>query len=311
MTTDLVNDALLPLTMARQLVEQQGGVFKVRSEAENGTLVSFTFLTRLPEVRQQERTLPTEARELDPASIFEGLKFLFVEDNIMSQRVGKAMIENWGATVALAESGKAALNLLQETRFDVILMDLKMPDLSGIETTVMIRNDLKLTTPILAMTVSETQTKREACIKAGMDDYILKPLNSNTLFTKLTKLLNIADNKTTERLTNIEYVKSITNNDSALMREVLEIYVTRTPALIQEIDQNIAEGKYTLAQGNIHYLKNSVGLLGADTLFHTLATIEEKLNNVPPTPETLQLIKNMKEVVEESLQETNEELKLL
>jgi len=228
----------------------------------------------------------------------------------MSQRVGKAMLEHWGALVTIAERGAEAIDLLQQQHFDVILMDLQMPEMSGIEATTIIRQQLNIDIPILAMTVSETQTKREACIRAGMSDYILKPLKADELLQKLNGLLQVKDVKT-ERLTNINYVKNITGNDPGLMRDVLDIYVKRTPDLLMEIEQQLNDGEYQRVQANVHYLKNSVGLLGADSLFSILSSIEEQLNYLPPSPETLRAIEQMKEVVLESIQETLEELKLL
>lgn len=318
-----VTEQLHGLAVARQLVLQQNGSLTVRALAGVGNIYYFNYFatalqgsTNTAVADSAQKQLPKAApvkhkqntRDLKDLS---GVLILFVEDNIMSQRVGKATLENWGALVTLADRGKAAVEILKQSHFDLILMDLQMPEMSGIEATIVIRQELQLETPILAMTVSEMQTKREACIKAGMDDYILKPLKPEELLQKINGLLNKHDTKATEKLTNINYVKSITGNDVTLMKEVLEIYTSRTPELLAEVEQLISLGNFNAAQSQIHYLKNSVGLLGADSLFHMLANIEDQLNYLPPTKETLVALIRMKEVVLESIQETEEELKLL
>jgi PAS domain S-box-containing protein len=298
--------------LAGKMVELLGARLQIKTHGQSSITFSFGYPTVIKSVAKaaQQAALSAGAPIGENQSL-AGYLILFVEDNIMSQRVGKATLEKWGALVTVADRGNVAIELLQQRHFDLIVMDLQMPEMSGIEATLIIRNDLKIETPILAMTVSEMQTKRDACIKAGMDDYILKPLKSAELHKKIMGLLHRGDSRQSEKITNIDYIKSVTNNDTSLMREVLEIYVTRTPDLVAEIEQDISAGNYVAAQSKVHYLKNSVGLLGADSLFHMIAAVEELLNYVPPTKETLHLIATMRDTVLESVQETNQELKLL
>ena len=91
----------------------------------------------------------------------------------------------------------------------------------------------------------------------------------------------------------------------------MEIYIEKTPALMEELEQQMANRNYKSAQAGAHYLKNSVGLLGADTLFHMFASIENQLNHIPPSTETFDLLAKIKAIINESIEESAEELKSL
>lgn len=311
------DDTATGLIVARKLIEEHNGVMKVRSAVGMGTTFSFTFqcrqissLNNTEKIQEAENGSIPDAPKIMPVdkSTLVGYNILLVEDNIMNQRVGRITVENWGANVTVVDRGKKAIELIATNKFDVILMDLQMPEMSGIEATEIIRQDLKIHTPILGMTVSEMQGNRDMCIRAGMNDYILKPLNPVELHQKIIGLLNKPEIQPNDKLINISYIQNITDNDTDLIREILEIYINKTPSLIDEIDNNITIGDFKQVKAGVHYLKNSVGLLGADTLFHLLATIEDQLNYLPPSNDTLTLLSKMKDNMLQSIYETEEEL---
>jgi PAS domain S-box-containing protein len=295
------------LAATRLLVEQQNGQFRIRSNEEAGTVISFTYtlkktLRSTPKEDKQHLKLTEESVSL------LGYNILLVEDNVMNQRVGTVTVSNWGANVTVADRGRKAIDLMKHERFDVVLMDLQMPEMSGIEATEIIRQQLKDNTPIIGMTVSEQQGSRETCLKAGMNEYILKPLNPVELNQKMLSLLKKKAVIAPEKLTNINYIRNLTSDDSTLITEILEIYISKTPPLLAEIERYISSGQYKSAQAGVHYLKNSVGLLGADTLFHLLATIEDQLNYLPPSEDTLKLLVKMYESVMQSIHDAEEDL---
>lgn len=121
------------------------------------------------------------------------LDILLVEDHPVNQKLAIALLSKWGYHARIANNGEEALALLQKHTFDVALMDMQMPVMGGIEATQEIRLLENRTgaprLPIIAMTANAMQGDREACLAAGMDDYISKPLNSLELMNKLTILL--------------------------------------------------------------------------------------------------------------------------
>lgn len=131
-------------------------------------------------------------------------KILLVEDNIINQKVAQYMLEKLGCNVDLANNGKEALDMLESNQYDIILMDCQMPEMDGFETTQNIRRQEAKSEqhmPIIAMTANAMKGDREKCIKAGMDDYISKPIKINTLYSTLVQelsKLNIQQSDQTE-----------------------------------------------------------------------------------------------------------------
>jgi len=124
------------------------------------------------------------------ASSQSGVRILLAEDNAVNQRVARAILERGGHTVVLAQTGKEALRLWKEQHFDVVLMDVQMPDIDGFEATGAMRKAEKQSgahTPIIAMTAHAMSGDRERCLEAGMDDYISKPIRSVALLDLVAK----------------------------------------------------------------------------------------------------------------------------
>ncbi len=118
-------------------------------------------------------------------------RILLVEDNLFNQQVASELLERAGAIVELANNGKEALDILRNETFDCVLMDMQMPEMDGLETTMRIRNDLRLTRlPIIAMTANVQPEDQERCFQAGMDDFTSKPMNPTLLYATIAKWLN-------------------------------------------------------------------------------------------------------------------------
>jgi PAS domain S-box-containing protein len=128
-----------------------------------------------------------------PAGSYEGLlkdrRFLVVEDNPINQQITGQVLRNAGAGVTLADDGEQAIRVLARERFDLIIMDLQMPVMDGFEATRLLRQQLRLATPVLAMTASAIQDGRKRCLEAGMNDYMLKPFELQEFFERVTRLL--------------------------------------------------------------------------------------------------------------------------
>lgn len=118
------------------------------------------------------------------------LKILLVEDNPVNQTLALRLLEKRGCTVSIASNGKEALKSLEGESFDLILMDIEMPEMNGFETTKAIRNAEELSgahIPIIAMTAHAMTGDRERCLDAGMDGYVSKPVDSEELFSTIDK----------------------------------------------------------------------------------------------------------------------------
>ena len=128
-------------------------------------------------IKEQERKL-------------KGFTVLVVEDNELNQQVAKGLLEYNGATVALANHGKEALDMLSRSSFDCVLMDIQMPVMDGLEATRLIRANLQWSDVlIIAVTANADQHHKDLCQNAGMDDFLAKPIDPERLVSTLLKWL--------------------------------------------------------------------------------------------------------------------------
>jgi len=179
-----------------------GGELRLKSQEGLGSEFYFTipiphqpkinFITRhIDLIKQQAPELPGLATY---SATLSGYKILLAEDNKMNQIVAIEELKGLGLSVEVAENGQDAVNLWQENDFDIILMDMHMPQLDGLEATQWIRRLEKekgnnSPIPIIALTASAMITDYHRCIKAGMDDHIVKPFEPSTLADMLSKYL--------------------------------------------------------------------------------------------------------------------------
>lgn len=131
-------------------------------------------------------SLNVDSEHIEIPDEFKGASVLIVEDNFVNQEVAREIVEQKGFVVALAEHGKEALAMLEAHQYDIILMDVQMPEMDGYQTTSTIRRNAKLRSiPILAMTANAMAGDAEKCIAAGMNDHVAKPINQPELFNKM------------------------------------------------------------------------------------------------------------------------------
>ncbi len=178
----------LGLAICSRLVEMMGGAIRVESESGRGSTFRFTarFRTAAEEARPTDagslQRLVQAANILPPAQA--GLRVLLAEDTPVNQRLVTRLLEKRGHRVAVAATGREALEWLDREPFDIILMDVQMPDMDGLEATAAIREREKKSgghTPIVALTARTASGDRERCLAAGMDNYINKPVEGARL----------------------------------------------------------------------------------------------------------------------------------
>ena len=172
----------LGLAIVKQLVEAQGGVITVKSELDKGT--KFSFILRFKKINVKTKPVE-ETGKVEPK--VENVKVLVVEDIELNQLLIKIILMDFGFEVDVVDNGKVAIEKLQKHKYDIVLMDLQMPEMNGFETTKHIREVIKSQIPIIALTADVTTVDLEKCITAGMDDYISKPIDEKLLYSKIIK----------------------------------------------------------------------------------------------------------------------------
>ncbi len=178
----------LGLAISRKLVELMGGRIGVISEPGNGATFWFELVLPASEPPAHVK-LERELRTGDPTEL-AGLRVLVAEDNYVNQKVIRRTLEKWGVELQIAENGHQVLEWLAREPFHLVLMDCQMPEMDGYEATRRIRTYEQprgLHIPIIALTANALEGDREKCLECGMDDYLSKPLNPDTLWEKLVQ----------------------------------------------------------------------------------------------------------------------------
>lgn len=181
----------LGLAIVKKLVENQGGTIDTESEVGKGT--TFSFILEF-ETNDKQDYLPkstTENEMICQSGIeLKNIKILVAEDVLLNQMLIKIVLGNFNFEVDIAENGKIAIEKLQNNIYDLLLMDLHMPEMNGFEATRYIREEMKSQIPIIALTADVTQADIDKCLAIGMHDYISKPIDEALLYKKIVKVLN-------------------------------------------------------------------------------------------------------------------------
>lgn len=179
----------LGLSIAKKLVELQAGIISVESIKNEGSVFTFNIPYKIAEGIDENIKIKTEP--VQKIKNKNNVKILVVEDNIMNQKLAGFMLKDWGFDFDICSNGKLAVEKLKTDNYNLILMDIQMPEMNGYEATELIREQLKLTVPIIAMTAHALPGEREKCIGFGMTDYISKPIKEIDLHNLITQYMNI------------------------------------------------------------------------------------------------------------------------
>ncbi len=215
--------------------------------------------------------------EVQPTAAGAGrsLRLLLAEDNPVNQRLAVSLLEKRGHRIVVAGTGREALAALDDGPFDAVLMDVQMPEMDGFEATAAIRARESATgahIPIVAMTAHALQGDRERCLAAGMDAYIAKPLRPQELFDLLAGLLHSASpaeppplHGTAAPPDGFDMAEALerVDGDMELMKELAGLFLGECPRRMEDIHRSIARRDGPELQQAAHYLKGSVGNLGA------------------------------------------------
>ena len=177
----------LGLSICRNLVELMGSEVLVESQKDKGTTTHFVL--RLPVGTPQDLPQP-ELPAGEVAALQEhlyGRQVLLVEDNLFNRQIARSFLKQAHVQVTEAEHGALAVELAQHQHFDLILMDVQMPVMDGYAATAILRQQLRLTTPIIALTANAISGEREKCLAAGMNGYLAKPFQEKQLLQLLSE----------------------------------------------------------------------------------------------------------------------------
>lgn len=263
----------LGLSITKGIIESMGGQLKVESVQGEGSTFSFT----LP-LRRTTLIEDASEKEIDESdtSKLAGHRILVVEDVKVNRFLIRNILEPWGISIEEAVNGQEAIETLKTETFDLILMDVRMPVLDGIEATQKIRTELQLTEiPIVALTANAISGEKDKCFNAGMSDYLTKPYKQKDILAKLLKYLHKEENneQPMEHL-NLEGLKSITNGNEDMMHTMVALFVEETEKYIEQLQEAISESNIQRIQDIAHALKASVAHLCSKEVLAAVRSVE-------------------------------------
>ena len=216
------------------------------------------------------------------------MSVLLVEDNHMNQIVARDILEKWGCKVFVVENGKSALSVLKDNPYDLILMDVQMPVMDGLETTAVIRKHEKKTAihvPIIAMTAGTMKGDREHCIEAGVDAFISKPIDRDELFNAMQGLfhtygmrnINIHTSKSTNsdnnRFDKNYFLKRVEGSKQRAAK-LVDLLVKDSPEFLERIREAILAKNNAELSSAAHALKGMIRIFTDSGAANTVAKLE-------------------------------------
>jgi len=275
-TSRLYGGTGLGLAIVKQLVEPQGGSIEVKSKVGEGSTFSFVLSF---EKTKEKAELESDDVELDTE--IKNIKVLVVEDMPLNQLLMKTVLDDFGFERDIAGNGKIAIEKLQGKSYDIILMDLQMPEMNGFDATEYIRNKLKSNIPIIALTADVTTVDLAKCKAVGMNDYIAKPIDERVLYSKIISLVKKvgltkistaeSEDAAKQKYTDLGYLVKRTKSDPDMMMEMISLYLEQIPPLISIMKQSLLDKDWQSLYGAAHKIIPSFSIMGIRSDFENMA----------------------------------------
>ncbi len=274
-TSRLYGGTGLGLAIVKQLVEPQGGNISVKSIVDEGSVFSFTLSFRKTTA---EAITASELIELDTE--IKSIKILVVEDIALNQLLMKTLLDDFNFECDIAANGLLAIEKMQTKSYDLVLMDLQMPEMNGFEATEYIRKKMESKIPIIALTADVTTVDLAKCKAVGMNDYIAKPVDERLLYSKIVgliktpALINYEKESDPDKKTScidLGYLTHRTKSNPKLMMEMISLYLEQTPPLINAMKQSFLNKDWVSLQAAVHKMIPSFSIMGISSDFENMA----------------------------------------
>ena len=307
----------LGLSICKNLIEMQGGELWVESRINEGTTFRFILPYKKHEAPLMENTPPLAFNY----AILGKRRILVAEDVELNQFLAKHIMQAWGFEVIIAENGRKAIALLEENDFDLVLMDIQMPEMDGISATQYIRQmqDVKKAAiPIIALTANALKGDSDIYIKAGMNDYLSKPFTEASLFKVIRHNLGetvagvsaeiiLPDPRTAINedaglpLYDLSMVRSVSGGDEGFIKKMVQLFIETVPPGLTDLQEAHRAGEWQRMGKIAHKLKSTVDSMGITVLKDDIRRIESNGKHEKDTDTLAPVVKRVTDTIDKCI----------
>ncbi len=290
-TTKTYSGTGLGLAISKELTKLMGGKIGVFSTMGHGSSFWFTF-----EADPSEKVTVIENKLVESDIKIEGyfkdenIRILLVDDNAVNRQVASEILRKSGCLVDLAEDGKKSIELISQKQYDLVFMDIQMPEMDGVTATRKMKSmNLENLPPIVAMTAYSMKEDKERFLQQGLDDYIPKPIRANDLINKVRQW--IRDENTVSfrkeevkeekiQVINMSVVNQLKDLGGAeMIEQVFADFITESKEQLEACLAAFESRDYTTIKNHLHTIKGNAGTLGVEKFSKQAENIEKKLKN--------------------------------
>lgn len=289
----------LGLSICRELITMMGGELKVESVLGKGSSFSFELPFAISSSKLNQSTV---AKDLNYQSL-GNRNVLVAEDVELNQYLVRHIMESWGFTVDVVSNGREAVDKIQENNYDLVLMDIQMPEMDGMEATRVIRrlsDPVKAAIPIVALTANALKGDSEKYLSAGMNDFLPKPFNEQKLFLVISNNLktsaketipmsetNIAVTGNQEKLYDLSMVQTIAGGDAGFVKKMVQLFIETVPPSMTDIQKETEQQNWASVSKLAHKMKATIDSMGIVKIKDVVRAIEangkkgEEVDKIP------------------------------
>lgn len=266
----------LGLSIVNDLVLLQNGNIDVESEPGKGTTFKFIIPYSISTAKLSTTILPENI--LNDEVVFNNVCILLVEDNEINQSLIKHLFKNWQLNLDVAKNGSEAIDKLRLKKYDLILMDIQLPEMDGYTATEKIRNELKLNTPVIAITAHAMAGEKEKCLSYGMNEYIQKPIREKLLHDMIVQFTQVkiidcvtsasAKSDGSYRYIKLQYMKEVSNGNTDYEKTVTGQFIEAIPEELQLIENAWLSKDVSRLRQQAHNMKTTISIMGLNELIN-------------------------------------------
>jgi len=275
----------LGMAISHDLIQLMGGKMEVKSAKNEGTTCRFELTFPIGAAN----SLVSKSQQIKEG-VFKGKKALLVEDNEMNRFIAIQSLDYLGFETIEAENGQVATERIQQENFDIVLMDIQMPVMDGVEATTFIREKLNNQTPIIALTANAFKHDIDLYLKKGMNDFITKPYDEQDFFRKIEHVLSLSydifqaekqgnvallPTENNQPLYDLSQLENMSRGNEAFIQKMRSIFINLTNQNTAKLEDALAQDDLITIQKIAHKIKPSIDQMGIKSLKEVIRKVEK------------------------------------